>query len=46
VGLALWLLTLAIPRWRGAMWRWGWMVGLVGVATYAVLILRMMVPPR
>ncbi len=46
VGVALWLVTLAHPRWRGAMLRWGWLAGLVGVAGYVLVTLRMMPLPR
>ena len=46
VGLALWLLTVAHPRWRRPMQRWGWIVGLLGVAVYGLVTLRMMPLPR
>jgi hypothetical protein len=46
VGVAVWLVALAHPRWRGTMLRWGWLAGMAGVAGYVLLTLRMMPLPR
>lgn len=46
VGLALWLVCLAVPRLRPVAWRWGWIPGVLGVAGYVYVTLRMTPLPR